>query len=153
MNRYKPRIAAFAIALALSACVTTPQGLQLSPTLSSVLDKFGTFTLADIDNADAMAARQVQTDRVKMDRTCFAAMRVFVGNQQQIVGALKANTVSGAISAFEAARIGAGDLQAQAIDAQIIPLENGCAPMIQDSKRDVAGFLGELAKLFGGGGL
>src|ERR1700721_1671259 len=138
------RIAGLALiaALGLSGCGTTAGIPLLSPSAQTSLNNIGTFTLADLANANKIALAQIpQTPQTQMDEQCFAALTLFVQNQQATVNTAGGLNVSGAFSAFEVARVGAADINSANLKAVIAPLEQGCGGTVVDTQNDIAGFL------------
>lgn len=132
-------------AVALSGCAgsLTSGGLTVSPSVSSSLQNIGAFTMTDLQNADKIAVANKDT----LADTCFLGLEAFVAEQQAMVGGLTTNTVSGAFSAVEQARVGANGLTNAISKTQIQALETACAPLVADQLNDQAAFLANIASL------
>jgi hypothetical protein len=136
-----------ALSLGLAACTgsLSTGGLSLAPSAQTSLQQIGAFTIADLQNADHIALGQNPPDQLA--DTCYRGLITFVQTQQAAVGAAAGNTVSGAFSAFETARITAQFGNTAISKATIQPLEVACAPLVQDTINDQTQFLASLASL------
>ena len=133
------RTLAICIALALAAC-TVPTAS--SPTAGgSPLAQVSAFTMTDLQNADAIAVAKSDA----LGHACYPALEQFIGSLP--AGTTMSTTVSGAISAFETARV--TRLGAQSAIAGGLPdyLKLGCSPLVLDEQT----LLLKLAALGAGG--
>ena len=135
----KLHILAVAAVLGLSACAssgTTPTNPVSQ--FNQALAQIGTFTIADLQAADAeaVAANDVEA------HACFPALVQFV---QSFPVANGTQTISGAFSAFEAARI--TRIQVQGAVSAGVPtyLKMGCSALVLDEQT----FVLKLAALAG----
>ena len=127
----------------LAGCVSVGNVLKEDPNVNQSLQNIGNFTMADLQNADAIAVKSNDV----LAHQCFTGLEIFVAAQQASQGGASTNTVSGAISAFEVART---SLQAgnQLIDkATITSLEQACGPLQIDIRNNAAAFIAGLAAL------
>ena len=133
-----------ALAVGLSGCASNSAGnLVLDPSLQTSLNTLGSFTIADLQNADAIAVKANDT----LGHQCYPALIIFVQAQQNSVNGAATNTVSGAFSAFEASRTAAQG-GAQLISQQTLTaLESACGGLVQDTMNTPAKFLAALAGL------
>ena len=141
----KPIIAACLASVMLAGCASgpLPNTLILDPSLATSLNNIGSFTLADLANADAIALKAGD----QQGHQCYVGLEVFVAAQQASVNGAATNTVSGAFSAFEAARTAAQGGQQLISQATLTALENACGPLVVDVQNTPAKFMAALAGL------
>ena len=139
---------ALAAAVSLGGCVSNGAGsgsISLNPAIGTSLKKLGDFTITDLQNADAIAVKSNDT----LGHQCYPVLTAFVQAQQNSVAGAGTNTVSGAFSAFEAART-AANAGAQLISkSDLTMLESACGGLVQDTINTPANFMAALAGLGG----
>ena len=138
-------VALAAAALMLSACamngsVSNP-GLSIAPDIATSVKKLGDFTLRDLGNANDIAVKAGD----KQGMACYPVLIAFVTAQQNAAGGAAGNTVSGAFSAFEAARTAAKGGQTLISRATLTALQMGCGALITDTMNTPAQFMAALA--------
>lgn len=140
-------------ALMLAGCIgPTGQitaGPLGTPSLETSANDLANFTVADLQNADAIAS---QTDASGAPRDpkahmCYPALIRFVQAQQAALNGNAGLTVSGAISSFELARVTVKGVQATLAAGLPDDLTMNCAPLVVDIQNDATGFLATLAKI------
>lgn len=136
-------IAALALATLLTACASSPAGLTLAPSVTDAVKRVGDFTIADLQNADAIAVAAGDSQA----HLCYPALITFVQAQQVKAAGLSTQTVSGAFSAFEAARTAVSGAESVISTQDLKTLENSCGPLIVDVQNTPAKFLASLAAL------
>ncbi len=129
----------------LGGCSSTGGGIVGAPALQDSIKQIGAFTIADLQNADAIALAQNPPDL--MADACYKGITVFVQQEQSAAGGLASNTVSGAFSAFEQARAGLNAANGAISRAQIQALETACGPLQIDVQNNAAAFLAGVAAL------
>ena len=127
------------LAWAIAGCSTLPA----TPSLQQSLTNIGKFTIADLENADAIATAQTPPDLIADQ--CFTGLISFVTAQQQT--ARGQMTVSGAFSVFEAGRATIISSMSPASRMQLQNLELACGPLIIDAQNQTAGFVAAIATL------
>lgn len=127
----------------LGGCTSVNGALNLSPSVQSSLTNIGTFTMADLQNADKIALAQTPQDQ--LGHQCFVGLEAFVTNAQAGLAANSGMTVSGAFSALEAARAAANTGSNAISPAVLQPLELACGPLVIDVQNTPAVFLANLA--------
>lgn len=131
--------------MALTACASVTQSAQslTAPSVATSLNQIGSFTITDLQNADAMAVAKGDA----MGDACFKGLIGFVQTQQAQVNGAASQTVSGAFSAFEAGRLAVNSATGLVSAATLQPLETACGPLVVDTENQPALFLGQLAAL------
>lgn len=133
-------------AVILSGCVSGPvqngiNTLILDPKINDSVQKLGSFTIIDLQNADAIAVKAGDS----LAHACFPTLIAFVQGIQASTNGAAGNTVSGAFSAFEAARTAASGGAALVSAADVKMLETACGPLIVDVQQTPARFMANLA--------
>jgi len=147
---FKQLLALALITPLLGACVNGPlqngiKTLVLDPKINDTVQKLGAFTVQDLDNADAIAVKANDS----LAHMCFPVLKAFVLTIQARTNGAAGNTVSGAFSAFEAARTavnGGADLVSK---QDVTMLEAACGGLVQDTANTPAKFMAALAGLGG----
>jgi len=140
------RFVALASAAAmLSACTAGPiaNTLILDPSINSSVQALGNFTVTDLTNADAIAVKSGDT----LAHQCFPVLIAFVQAQQAASNGAAGNTVSGAFSAFEAARTAAQGGATLISQSTLTGLESACGGLVQDVVNTPTKFMAALAGL------
>ena len=142
---FKRFVALAAASVMLTACASgpIPNTLILDPSLATSLNTLGSFTIADLQNANAIAIKANDT----LAMACYPALIVFVQGQQNSVNGAATNTVSSAFSAFEATRTAAQGGAALISQSTLTALESACGGLVQDTVNTPARFMAALAGL------
>ena len=132
------RLFALGLAFALMGCAG-----QLSvpgtPSTQSSLQQLATFTVADLQSAEAIANSATPPDQI--GAMCYGGLITFVNSLQQ--PNQPPQTVVGAFTIFEKGRIGIN-----AINSGIPQyLKIDCGPLVIDTQLDAAKFLAAIASI------
>ncbi len=136
-------LACFFLMPLLSACASSGDGISLAPSVQTSIAAIGTFTVSDLQNADAIAVKNNDA----LGDQCYRGLIVFVQDEQGSVGSLAAGTVSGAFSAFEQGRVALKGATSAISQTQLTSLEQACGPLVVDVQNNTAAFLANVAAL------